>query len=80
MTMIIPPKYSVAGIIGQIKSQPASNLRKKFPWLSKVYWKENIVWLPGYFYLHSSIDEKTIIKYVQFQQSQDLGQVMLVLF
>jgi putative transposase len=67
MIMIIPPKYSVADGIGQIKSQSASNLRKKFPWLSKVYWKENIVWSPGYFVSTVGIDEKIIIKYVQFQ-------------
>ncbi len=80
MIMIIPPKYSVSDVIGQIKSQSASSLRKKFPWLSKVYWKENIVWSPGYFVSTVDIDEKIIIKYVQFQQSQDLGQAKLELF
>jgi len=80
MIMIIPPKYSVADVIGQIKSQSASRLRKKFSWLSKVYWKENIVWSPGYFVSTVGIDEKSIIKYVQFQESQDLGQAKLVGF
>ena len=80
MIMIIPPKYSVPDVIGQIKSQSASSLRKKFPWLSQVYWKENIVWSPGYFVSTVGIDEKIIIKYVQFQKSQDLGQAKLVLF
>jgi putative transposase len=80
MIMIIPPKYNVADVVGQIKSQSASNLRKEFLWLSKVYWKENIVWLPGYLVSTVGIDEKIIIKYVQFQQNQDLGQAMLVLF
>ena len=75
--MIIPPKYSVSDVIGQIKAQTASRLRKKFSWLSKVYWKENIVWSPGYFVSTVGIDEKSIIKYVQFQESQDLGQVKL---
>ena len=75
--MIIPPKYSVSDVIGQIKAQTASRLRKKFSWLSKVYWKENIVWSPGYFVSTVGIDEKSIIKYVQFQESQDLGQARL---
>jgi len=78
--MIIPPKYSVSDVIGQIKAQSASRLRKKFSWLSKVYWKENIVWSPGYFVSTVGIDEKSIIKYVQFQESQDLGQAKLVGF
>ena len=77
MIMIISPKYSVSDVIGQIKAQTASRLRKKFSWLSKVYWKENIVWSPGYFVSTVGIDEKSIIKYVQFQESQDLGQVKL---
>ena len=80
MIMVIPPKYSVADVVGQVKAQSASSLRKKFPWLSQVYWKENIVWSPGYFVSTIGIDEKIIIKYVQFQQSQDLGQAKLVLF
>jgi len=75
--MIIPPKYSVSDVIRQIKAQTASRLRKKFSWLSKVYWKENIVWSPGYFVSTVGIDEKSIIKYVQFQESQDLGQAKL---
>jgi len=77
MIMIIPPKYSVSDVIRQIKAQTASRLRKKFSWLSKVYWKENIVWSPGYFVSTVGIDEKSIIKYVQFQESQDLGQAKL---
>ena len=80
MIMIISPKHSISDAISQIKSQSASNLRKKFLLLSKVYWKENIVWSPGYFVSTVGIDEKIIIKYVKFQQSQDLGQTLLVLF
>jgi len=49
MVMIIPPKYKVSEVISRMKAQTASGLRKKFSWLSKVYWKENIVWSPGYF-------------------------------
>ena len=80
MNMIIPPKYSVSDVIGQIKAQSASRLRKKFSWLSNVYRKENIVWSPGYFVSTVGIDEKSIIKYLQFQQSQDLGQAKLEWF
>jgi len=49
MVIIIPPKYKVSEVINRIKAQTASHLRKKFSWLSKEYWKENIVWSPGYF-------------------------------
>ncbi len=49
MAMIIPSKYSVSEVVGRLKGQTASRLRKKFGWLKKVYWKENVVWSPGYF-------------------------------
>ena len=56
--MIIPPKYSISSVVAQLKSQSASMLRKKFQWLQRVYWKENIVWSPGYFVSSVGIDEK----------------------
>jgi len=80
MVMIIPPKYPVSEVIGKIKCQTASKLRKKFSWLSKVYWKENIVWSPGYFVSTIGLDEKSIIEYIKWQQNQDLGQAKLELF
>ena len=77
--IIIPPKYSVSDVIGQIKGQSASKLRKKFKWLEKVYWKENLVWSPGYFVSTIGLNEDQIIKYVKLQESQDSGQAKLVL-
>ena len=77
--MIIPPKYSIASIMGQLKSQSASQLRKKYPWLKKVYWNENIVWSPGYFVSSVGIDEETIKNYVSHQGDQDSGQLRLQL-
>jgi len=47
MVMIIPPKYSVSEVIGRIKGQTASRMRKKFGWLKEVYWNENVVLSPG---------------------------------
>jgi len=80
MVMIIPPKYSVSDVIGRIKGMTGSKLRKKFSWLKKVYWKENIVWSPGYFVSTVGVDEEKILKYVQWQEHQDSGQAKLELF
>ena len=77
MVMIIPPRYAVSDVIGRVKGMTASRLRKKFSWLSKVYWKENIVWSPGYFVSTVGIDEKKILKCVKWQESQGLGQAKL---
>ena len=77
LIMVIPPKYAVSEVVGKLKSFTASKLRKKFSWLSKVYWKENIVWSAGYFVSSIGLDEKMILDYVKWQDHQDSGQAEL---
>ncbi len=79
LVMEIPPKYSISSVMAELKSRSASQLRKKFPWLAKVYWKENIVWSPGYFVSSVGADEATIRRYVEYQGRQDGGQLALQL-
>ena len=73
--MTISPKYSISSIMGRLKSQLSLRMRRFFPWLSKVYWNENIVWAPGYFVSSVGLDEKTIRNYVELQGHQDSGQL-----
>ncbi|MFC1990002.1 IS200/IS605 family transposase [Chloroflexota bacterium] len=79
MVMVIPPKYAVSTVVGKIKGMTSSGLRKKFRWLEKRYWKENIVWSPGYFVSTVGIEEEKILKYVEYQGRQDSGQAKLEL-
>ena len=79
MVMVIPPKYSISEVMGRLKSQSSSGLRKEIEWLGKVYWKENIVWSPCYFVSSVGVDETTIKKYVEYQGHQDSGQLRLEL-
>jgi len=79
LVMEIPPKYSVASVVAQLKSQSASRLRTKFAWLAKVYWKENVVWSPGYFVSSVGADEATIKRYVEYRGRQDSGQQLQLL-
>ena len=74
MVMVIPPRYAVSDVIGRLKGHTASSMRKKFGWLKKVYWKENVVWSPGYFVSTVGVDEEKILKYVEWQDRQDSGQ------
>jgi len=48
-------------------------------WLEKVYWKERVVWSPGYFVSTVGLDEKQITEYVRWQGHQDSGQAKLEL-
>jgi putative transposase len=79
MMMSIPPKYSISSVMAKLKSQSASRLRKAFPWLTKVYWNENVVWSPGYFVSSVGVDEETIRQYVEYQGRQDSGQLRMKL-
>ena len=72
--MVIPPRYAVSEVIGRLKQQTASHLRKQFAWLREMYWKEPVVWSPGYFVSTVGIAEAKVIKYVQWQARQDSGQ------
>src|SRR5262245_65166492 len=67
MLIVIPPKYSIATVMARLKSQSSSSLRKRFEWVEKVYWKENVVWSPGYFVSSVGVDETVIRRYVEYQ-------------
>jgi len=71
----IPPRYSISDVMGRMKSQSSSRMRKKFKWLRKVYWKENILWSTGYFVSSVGVDEETIKNYVERRGCQDSGQL-----
>jgi len=79
MLMVIPPKYAVSEVVGKMKQYTASQLREKFAWLEKVYWKEHVVWSPGFFVSTVGLDEKHITQYVKWQGHQDSGQAKLEL-
>ena len=79
MVMIIPLRYAVSDVVGKMKGITSSELRKKFGWLKKRYWRENVVWSPGFFVSTVGVDEKSILKYVEYQGLQDSGQAKLEL-
>lgn len=79
IVLTIPPKYSASDVIARLKAESASMLRKRFAWLKNVFWKENIVWSPGFFLSTVGANEKIIKEYVKWQGKQDSGQDQLKL-
>jgi len=65
--------------MGRLKSRSASGQRKKFSWLKKMYWKENIVWSTGYFVSRVEVDEAIIRRYVEHQGRRDSDQLRMQL-
>ena len=78
MVMVISPKYAIAAVIGELKSQSASYLRKKYPWLAIGLLEGEhrlVAWL-----LRQQMwgfGEQMIKRYVVNQGKQDLGQIEL---
>ena len=64
LLVVIPPKYAVSEVVRQMKQYTASRLREKFAWLEEAYWKEWVVWSPGYFVSTVGLDERQITEYV----------------
>ncbi len=79
MVMVIPPRYSISSVMGQLRSQSASRMRKSYPWLKKVYWNENVLWSSGYFVSSVGLNEETIRNYVEHQGREDSGQLRMKL-
>jgi putative transposase len=69
----VPPKMAVGAAIRIIKSNTASSLKQKFPFLKEVYWGAGF-WSDGYFVSTVGLHESTIRNYIQHQGEEDSGQ------
>ncbi|PIR42537.1 IS200/IS605 family transposase [candidate division WWE3 bacterium CG_4_9_14_0_2_um_filter_35_11] len=66
----IPPEYSVAKVIQDIKSNTSLKLRKKFEYLGR---GNKPVWSIGYFVSTVGMNEGVIRKYIRNQEKEDKG-------
>ena len=78
LVVVIPPKYAVSAIVGKIKANTSREIRARFPWVKKLYWR-NEFWSDGFFSSTVGIDEAVIKRYVEFQEKVDKGQLTLQL-
>ena len=76
LVIIIPPRYSVSGIVGKIKANTSREIRRHFPWVKKIYWRSEF-WSEGFFSSTVGINEEVIKRYVEFQERIDKGQAQL---
>jgi putative transposase len=74
--IIILHKYSVSNIIGKIKANISRDIRKRFSWVKKIYWR-NELWSPRFFSSTLGINEDAIKRYGEFQEKIDKGQLQL---
>ena len=48
--MVIPPKYAVSDIVGTMTANTSREIRKRFPWIRRIYWRTHCG--PSVFLLH----------------------------
>ncbi len=77
LLLSIPPKMSISDIVKEVKAKTGFYMRRKFPFLDKVYWGQDGIWSRGYFVSTVGIDEATIKKYIEMQGKEDSGQALL---
>jgi putative transposase len=73
MMVVIPPKYSIATVIGDIKRSTSLAMRKKFGYLREI---KGGMWSTGYFVSSVGLNEEKIRKYIKYQDQQDKGQAV----
>jgi putative transposase len=75
IVIIIPPKYSVSNVVGDLKRNSSRELRKRFEYLRR---GKDSLWSIGYYVSSVGLDEARIKKYVQYQEEQDSGRLKAV--
>ena len=77
MLLSIPPKFSISEVVKEVKAKTGLHMRRKFPFLDKVYWGKGGIWSRGYFVSTVGVSESTIRKYIEMQGKEDSGQALL---
>ena len=72
----IPPKYSVAQVIGYIKGKSAIHIAREFGGRKRNFVGQHF-WARGYFVTTVGRDEKVIREYIRRQEQEDRRQEQL---
>ena len=73
----VPPRMPVSEAVKLIKANTGSAMRKRFPFLDRVYWGVEGIWSIGYFVSTAGVDEAVVRKYIELQGKEDSGQAEL---
>jgi len=79
MLISIPPKYSVAQVVGFIKGKSAIHVAREFLGRKKNFTGQSF-WARGYFVSTVGRDEETIRQYIKKQEAEDRRIDQLHLF
>ena len=79
MLVMIPPKYSVAQVVGYIKGKSAIALARNYIGRSRDFTGQNF-WARGYYVSTVGLNEEVIRRYIQEQEKEDKRLDQLGLF
>ena len=79
MLVMIPPKYSVAQVVGYIKGKSAIALARNYIGRSRDFTGQNF-WARGYYVSTVGLNEEVIKRYIQEQEKEDKRLDQLGLF
>ncbi len=68
LSLRIPPKYSVAKVMGYLKGKSALQLFDNHPELKKVTGRDRTLWARGYYVSTVGINESVIRSYIRDQE------------
>ena len=69
LIIIVPPRYSVSGIVGKIKTNTSREVRKRFNRIRKIYYRDEF-WSRGFFSSTVGINEEVIARSREFIKKQ----------
>jgi putative transposase len=79
MLLSMPPKYSVAAIVGYLKGKSAIHIARTYRGRSRNFLGESF-WARGYFVSTVGRDERKIREYIRNQEQEDIRLDQLKLF
>ena len=75
----IPPKYSVAQVVGYIKGKSAIHIARMYEGRQRNFTGQHF-WARGYFVSTVGLDEKVIREYIKNQEQEDRREDQIDLF
>ncbi|MCC7356725.1 MAG: IS200/IS605 family transposase [Candidatus Doudnabacteria bacterium] len=70
----VPPNIAVSDAIRALKAESSLSLRKKFPFIKKIYLEKDGIWATGYFSSTIGLNEQQIQKYIDYQGKKEKPQ------
>ena len=75
--VFIPPRVSVAAVVKYMKSLTGRKLKEKFEYMRKAIYGRGGIWSRGYCVSSIGLNKERIMRYVEYQEKKDKGQLEL---